>query len=299
MWNRTPIRWIRSQVEAAITAETRAIIPVHLYCSLADLDRLLEIANRHDLVLIEDCAHSHGSRWRQRGVGSIGHAGCFSFQSSKSLNAGEGGCVTTNDPRLRERLYSLRNCGRQRPGADDAQWEAVQGGNYRITEWQAAVLAAQLERLPQQVELREANLGFLNTHLAEIDGIAPLVRRPQVTRQGIYAYVFRYNREAFDNVPVQAFRQAMSAELGTSVGGLYHPLNHSPLYQPQTKRRYHVNESYWRAIDPAQFETPVAEHAYANEAVVSEPPASAGGGRGHAGDCGGRGKTARTARGIG
>jgi len=257
---------------AAITARTRAIIPVHLYNSLADMDRLLDLAHRHNLAVIEDCAHSQGSRWRDHGVGSLGDVGCYSFQGSKSLNAGEGGFVMTNDDRLFERLYSLRNCGRRRPGADPATWEPIQSGNYRMTEWQAAILRAQLERLPEQMAKREDNLAFLCEHLSQIDGIHPLLRRPQVTRQGMYAFAFRYDPDAFRGTSVLAFRRALGAELGTSVGGTYEPLTNSPLYRPHTKRRYHLNAEYWRAIDPERFDTPIAERAYSRESVLFSHP---------------------------
>jgi len=260
------------KVAAAITPRTRAIIPVHLYNSLADMDRILEIARQHHLFVIEDCAHSHGSQWRGHGVGSLGDIGCFSFQSSKSLNAGEGGFVMTNDDRLFERLYSLRNCGRMRPGADAEQWEPVQSGNYRISEWQAAILLAQFERFPAQLAKREANLEFLNQALAKIEGLAPMKRRPQVTRQGCYQYAFRYDPEAFNEVPVTAFRQALGAELGTTVGGIYNPLNQSPLYQPHTKRRYHISEEYWQAIDPARVQAPVAQRGFESESVLFSHP---------------------------
>ena len=261
-----------AQVEAHITPRTRAIIPVHLYNSTANMDALLAIAQRHGLAIIEDCAHSHGTLWQEKGVGSIGDIGCFSFQSSKSLNAGEGGFITTNDPRLYERLYSLRNCGRQRPGADPATWEPVQSGNYRISEWQAAILLAQFERLPAHVARREANMHFLDEQLSQIDGLKPLVHRPQATRQGMYAYVFRYQAQQFQDLPAHLFRQALAAELGTRIGNIYEPLNNSPLYQPHTKRRYHLSEEHWRAIDPTRFQTPVATNAFATEAVVISQP---------------------------
>lgn len=260
------------KAEAAITPRTRAIIPVHLFNSLADMDRILDLAQRHNLAVIEDCAHNHGSQWRGRGVGSLGDIGCFSFQSSKSLNAGEGGFVMTNSDRLYERLYSLRNCGRMRPQADPTAFEAVQSGNYRMSDWQAAILYAQLERFPEQLATREANLAFLNEQLAQIPGIQPLVRRPQVTRQGMYGYVVRYDPEAFDEVPVTAFRKALAAELNTKVGGIYDPLPHSPLYQPQTKRRHHLSDEYWQAINPARFDTPVAERAFSQESVLFSHP---------------------------
>ena len=260
------------QVEAHITPRTRAIIPVHIYNSTANMERLQDIAKRYGLAIIEDCAHSHGTQWQGRGVGALGDIGCFSFQSSKSLNAGEGGFVTTHNARLYERLYTLRNCGRARPGAEMTTWEAVQSGNYRMSEWQSAILLAQLVRLPEQVAQRQANMIFLDAALDQIDGLEPLRHRPQVTRQGMYAYVFRYQAEHFNNVPAQAFRQALAAEIGTRIGNIYEPLNNSPLYQPHTKRRYHLSEEHWQAIDPTRFQTPVATHAHANQAMVISQP---------------------------
>ena len=253
---------------AALTPQTRAIIPVHLYNSIADMDRLVEFARQNNLAVIEDCAHAHGTEWRGQGVGTVGDLGCFSFQGSKSLNAGEGGFVLTNSDELHERLYSLRNCGRMRPGADVETWQPVQGGNYRITEWQAAVLSAQFERLPAQVEKRQANANFLNEHIGKIEGLQPLKQRPQVTRLGMYRYVLRYDPEAFNEVPVQAFRQALAAEISEWVGGVYNPLNQSPLYQPHTKKRYQLGEEYQRAVDPTRFNTPISDRAYSSEAVL-------------------------------
>jgi dTDP-4-amino-4,6-dideoxygalactose transaminase len=253
-------------VEAAITPRTRAVIAVHLYNSLADLDRLGSLCERHDLYLLEDCAHSHGSAWRERGVGSLGDVGCFSFQLTKSLTAGEGGFCTTNSDRLRERIDTLRNCGRAPAGASD-DWGPVQSGNYRLSEWEAALLCAQFARFPDQLARRAENARRLDEAFSAVAGITPMLRRPQVTRQGLYAYVVRYDCEAFDGLPVTALRSALSAELGIPVGAVYEPLNHSPLYQPQTKRRYRVAEQ-WTKIDPARFELPVAARAHAEESVV-------------------------------
>ena len=255
-------------VEAAITPRTRAIVVVHLYNSVANLDRILEVARRHGLHVIEDCAHSHGSQWNGRGVGSLGDLGTFSFQSSKTLTAGEGGFVTTNDPSLRERLSSLRNCGRRRAEAEVEYWRPIQGGNHRLTEWQAAVLTAQLERFGEQMARREANAARLDTALIEIPGIRPMDRYPQVTRRNLYAYVFRYDPAEFGGLSGQAFRLALSRELGIKVRQPYAPLNRSALYQPATKRRHHLGPAYEEAIDPARFALPVAERAYETEAMV-------------------------------
>jgi L-glutamine:2-deoxy-scyllo-inosose/3-amino-2,3-dideoxy-scyllo-inosose aminotransferase len=99
------------QVEEAITPRTRAIIPVHLYGSMADLEALCRIARRHRLVVIEDCAHAHGGMWNGRGVGSWGHVGSFSFQQSKTMASGEGGICLTNDDKIADRLYRFKHIG--------------------------------------------------------------------------------------------------------------------------------------------------------------------------------------------
>lgn len=256
-----------SLVEAAITPRTRAIVVVHLYNSLTDMDRILEIARRHGLYVVEDCAHSHGSRWRGQGVGSIGDIGTFSFQASKTLTAGEGGFVTTNDEALYERLYSLRNCGRRREGARDENWRPIQSGNYRMTEWQAAVLLCQLGRFEEQMERKEQNARMLDEALGEIPGVEPMKLHPQVTRRNLYGYVLRYDEREFEGFSVGAFRKALSEETGLAFEPPYRPLNTSPLYRPRTKRRHRLSEEYWDRIDPSRYSLPVAEHAYRNEAV--------------------------------
>jgi L-glutamine:2-deoxy-scyllo-inosose/3-amino-2,3-dideoxy-scyllo-inosose aminotransferase len=255
-----------SAVDAAITPRTRAVIAVHLYNSLADLDRLAAICERHDLHLIEDCAHSHGSQWHGHGVGSIGAIGCFSFQLTKSLTCGEGGYCTTNSDELRDRLDALRNCGRRPDGIREG-WRPIQSGNYRLTEWQAAVLCAQFARFPDQLDRRADNARRLDEALDELAGVRPMGSRPQVTRQGMYAYVFRYDADAFAGLSAPAFRAALGDELGIDVDSTYQPLSRSPLYQPQTKRRHRLGEQ-WELISPARFDLPVATRAYESEAVV-------------------------------
>ncbi|MBA3629104.1 MAG: DegT/DnrJ/EryC1/StrS family aminotransferase [Actinobacteria bacterium] len=254
-------------IEGAITPRTKAIIVVHLYDSLSDMDRILEIAARHHLHVVEDCAHSHGSQWNGRGVGSVGDIGTFSFQSSKTLTAGEGGFVTTNDEVLFDRLYSLRNCGRRRKGAITPATHDVQSGNYRMTEWQSAILLAQLERFEEQMKTKEQNAAVLDSTLGRIPGIKPMRRDRQVTRRNLYGYVFRYVEEEWQGLSCRAFRKAMSDEMGFEFGAPYRPLNMSSLYRPQTKKRHHLSEQYWDALDPGNYALPVAEHAYRHEAV--------------------------------
>lgn len=255
-------------VEAAITDRTRAVIVVHLYDGVADMDRILAIAARRGISVVEDCAHSHGTRWNGRGVGSLGDLGTFSFQSSKSLTCGEGGFVTTNSAALRETVYSLRNCGRRRPGSADGDWRPIQSGNYRMTEWQSAVLLSQFERFPEQLETRQAAVRYLDRELSGIDGIRTTDRRPQVTTQGLYGYVIRFEEEAFSGLTGNAFREALSAELGVAVGAPYEPLNGSSLLRPHTKRRHRLTDGYWSEIEPSRYDLPVAERAYRSEATI-------------------------------
>jgi len=249
---------------AAITDRTRAIIAVHLYGSMADMDAILALARQHHLHVIEDCAHQHGSQWRGKGVGALGDVGAFSLQQSKVLTSGEGGLTLTDDWELFQRLYSLRNCGRplQEGGP------TVQSGNYRITELQAALLLAQLERLDELVNRRDDNAQYLGRKLAGIPGIRPMKRHAQVTRQSYYCYSFRYDRGAWGDIPGRVVRKALGAELGLEVDSTYEPLNNCSLYKPHTKRRYHLGDAYWQAIDPTRFELPVSQRAYEDEAIV-------------------------------
>ncbi len=263
--------------EAAVTRRTRAIIPVHLYGCICDMDAIMKIARKHKLAVVEDCAHQHGSQWKGRGVGSIGDIGSFSFQLSKVLTAGEGGALTTSNRKLWERLDALRNCGR-RPLADVAKGDKgagqygdegdfVQSGNYRITEFQAAVLLEQLKRVPAQVRLRDKNAIHLNRLLAQIPGIRPLKRDRRTTLQSYFNFAFRYDQRAFQGLPVAKFRAALSAETGFEVEHCYVPLNNCPLYRPLTKKRYHLSREHWKAIDARRFKLPVSERAHGKESV--------------------------------
>jgi L-glutamine:2-deoxy-scyllo-inosose/3-amino-2,3-dideoxy-scyllo-inosose aminotransferase len=235
---------------------------------MADMDQIMEIAKKHHLHVIEDCAHTHGSRWRDQGAGAIGDIGSFSMQQSKGMTSGEGGALTTNSEELFYRLYSLKNCGRLYSDGAGDHGEHVQSGNYRITEFQAAVLLCQLDRLKSHIDRKDENAQYLSALVSEIVGITPFLRREQITRQAYYAFGFRYDAEVFGGVPVQKFREALSAEIGLGVSGTYEPLNDSPLYQPHTKKRYRISDEHWEAIDPRRFHLPVAERAYREEAVL-------------------------------
>jgi dTDP-4-amino-4,6-dideoxygalactose transaminase len=206
-------------MEAAITPRTRAVVLVHNGGYPADLDRILEIARRRGLRVVEDCAHAHGSQWRGEGVGHLGDFGTFSFQMGKTLTAGEGGCVTTDDPKLAELAYTYHHIGRV-PGRPFYEFHRL-ASNLRMTEWQGAILRAQLERLPEQTRVREQNATYLAAGLREVPGVDPIQRDARVTRWGFYYWNLHYRAEALGGVSRQAFIKAAQAE-GVPLGAGAH-----------------------------------------------------------------------------
>ena len=266
------------EIEKAITTRTRAIIPVHLYGSFCDMDEILRIAKKYNLYVIEDCAHKHGGEWNGMKAGSIGDIGSFSFQLSKNLTAGEGGAVTTNNLQLAERLDALRNCGRRPIGMDvdvdkgagqySDQGNFIQSGNFRITEFQAAILIEGLKRLPEQNRDRDKNGIYLNSLLANMPGVMPMRRDKRETREAYFNFAFRYNKNEFKGLPVKKFRAALTAEIGIEVASSYIPLNKCSLYVPLTKpARHKLNDQYWHDIDPERFELPVCDRIHFEESV--------------------------------
>ena len=178
--------------EAAITPRTKAVIPVHLFGSMADLDKILAIANKHGIKVIEDCAHAHGGEWKGRGVGSWGDAGSWSFQQSKLLTSGEGGAITTNDEHLWEVVGRLSHIGYQRGAKQGEPSTPPPMGlichNYRVTEFQAIILLDQLETLRKDTELRAKNADYLREKLEAIPGIRVQTKGRCATLQSYYMY---------------------------------------------------------------------------------------------------------------
>jgi len=215
-------------VEEAITERTKAIIVVHLGGHPADLDRLTALAKKHDLQMIEDSAHAHASEWHGKKIGTFGTAGTFSFQASKLMTAGEGGIIISNDDDFELKARSIHDCGRM-PG----EWfysHFIYGSNYRLSEWQSAVLNAQLDRLDSQTALRHKNAQILDALLSEIDGITPQALDPRCTRNGHYAYIFHFDKSKFANVPTCRFIEAMIAE-GIPNQASYPPVHALDLFQ--------------------------------------------------------------------
>ncbi len=258
--------------EAAITPRTRAVIPVHLGMEMADMDAILPIARRHNLVVIEDCAHVHGAQWKGQGAGSLGDFGSFSMQTSKVLTAGEGGMIITSDDRAAERCESLVNCGRPSP-ADTYKYRTI-GHNYRMTEFQTALLLAQLARLPEQTERRWKNARSLTSGLKGIPGIQPLAWNERITRPAIYHFLLRYDPAGFSGVHRDVFLQALRAEGIPAEGAFYEPLYRAPLWNFRSEDYPAFKDS---AINYEKVRCPVAEKAAYDESVWLHHPLLLGG----------------------
>src|SRR5687767_346663 len=182
-------------VDAAITTKTRAIVPVHFAGQPADMDAITALAARRPpahgrgILVLEDAAHAHGASSKGRPAGSLGHIATFSFQSSKNLTAGEGGIITTNDDRLADACRSIHNCGRV-PGGVWYEHHVV-SGNYRLGEFQGAILNCQLDRLEEQTELRDRNGRRLAARLSAIPGLHPQRRPADCTRHSHHLFMLR------------------------------------------------------------------------------------------------------------
>jgi len=252
-----------AKIEPAITERTKVIVPVHIGGRPANMDGVLEVAKKHDLKVIEDACQAHGASWRDQKVGSMGNGGAFSFQASKNINSGEGGVVVTNDDDFYLRCYSLVNVGRI-PEGDWYQHEHL-GSNYRMTEFQGAILPIQMSRWEEQQKRREENAAYLNSMLKEIDGVSPMDDDPRVTRNAYHLYIFRYHADRFGGAPKSRFLQALSAEgVGASSG--YTPLHTSGMFQRLSKRLAEIGFYGGPAIDYASVELPVLQNACDNEA---------------------------------
>lgn len=256
-------------MEAAITDKTRAAVVVHNGGYPCDMDRIMEIAERRGIAIVEDCAHAHGSQWKRRGVGAIGHIGTFSFQMGKTLTCGEGGAVITNDTEIAEKAYSFHHIGRL-PGRPFYEFHRV-ASNLRMTEWQGAILLGQLSRLEEQTATRERNARHLADGMREIQGVDPIQRDERVTRWGFYYWNFHYRQEEFDGVPRDTFLKAVNAE-GAPIGVGAHgqPIYQNPLFQNMNFGRTGCPIKcplYGKPVNYQQVQCPTAERLYQTQAL--------------------------------
>jgi len=246
-----------SSAERAVTPSTRAIIPVHLAMRFTDMNALAALAKKHNLKIIEDCAHAHGGRFQGHGAGSMGDLGCFSFQESKLMTAGEGGIVVTSNLAHFEHLQSQVNCGRA--SLTDQYQQRVLGSNYRMTEWQAAMLVGQLEMLPELAQRRVRGARRLSDALATMSDVRPLPPQAGIERETNYCYVFQYRNP---RVGRDLFCAALEAEGIPCDGRFYEPVYRSPLFCASPEISPQLRE-----VDYTGVRCPISEHAAYEEAV--------------------------------
>jgi len=213
--------------EKVLTPRTRAIMPVHFGGRPCDMDAIKSFAQRHHLKIVEDAAQAWGASWRGAPVGAIGYVGTFSFQSSKNITSGEGGIILTNDDKLAEMIRSVRNCGRLESGIWYEHYNL--GTNARMTEFQGAVLLAQLKRYPAAREHREQNARMIDQLLAQHPGLKPLRADAGVTMNSHHLHILRYQPEAWNGLPKSKFLEAMKAEGVPLSAGYSIPLYEQPV----------------------------------------------------------------------
>jgi len=254
-------------VAKAITLRTKAIIPVHLGSNMADMDAIMELAEKHNLIVIEDCAHAHGAKWRGQGAGTIGHFGSFSLQSSKTLTSGEGGILLCRTPEFAAKAASVIDCGRPHAlggGPEDSNGLSLQGANYRLSELQAALALVGIERFPSQAKEREAMADYMDEALSEIPGIRLLKRDPRHTTRSFYRYIFAIDPQTF-GMEHDLLVGALDAE-GVECWTGYEAMNNYTLFQPQ-KSKLAVPNAFPEYFDFKNMKLPAAERACEHEAV--------------------------------
>lgn len=253
-------------IETAITEKTKAIIPVHLGAQMADMDAIMQIAEKYNLIVIEDCAHAHGAKWNGKGAGTIGHFGSFSLQSSKILTSGEGGVLLCRTPELAAKAAGIINCGRSHAlgGGQEEGSDFSMGANYRMSELQCALANVGLERFPEQIKQREQMLAYMEESLSEVPGVRLLKRDPRHTTRSFYRFIFAIEPEIF-GAEHEEVCAALDAE-GIPCWLGYEAMHNYSLFQPGLSK-LPVSSAFPEYFDFDTMDFPEATRACEHEAV--------------------------------
>ncbi|MFC6800066.1 DegT/DnrJ/EryC1/StrS aminotransferase family protein [Haladaptatus sp. DYSN1] len=216
-----------ASVEEQITDKTVGMVGVHIAGYPMNFDELLPVLDEHDLFLVEDAAHAQGTEWRGKKIGTFGDVGTFSFQETKSLSAGEGGVVITDDELLAERGHLIHNIGRV-SGKAYRHYELA--GNCRMTEFQGALLCSQLEQLEAQNETRRENERILREELETIDGVSAKPDDDRITARGYCLFDLKYDPAAFGGLSRDDFLEALNAEGVPGGTGYTYPMYKQPTF---------------------------------------------------------------------
>lgn len=250
-------------VRSLITERTVAIIPVHLYNRMAELETICEIAREHGIAVIEDCAHAQGAVYSGKGAGTLGIAGTFSMQGSKSLSSQEGGLILASNPALVEQLCSIVTCGRKVGSS-----KTLQADNDRMAGVVAALARAQLTRFVEQNDVRVRTFRELDVVAEELPGIRPLDSQPGVDVPPTYKWAFRVEPSEWQGLTLDGLAACLEQELHCEVARIYVPLVNSPLYQPHSDPALRISEEHWQRIDPSRHPAPWAMEAYESVLVL-------------------------------
>lgn len=216
-------------VEAAITPRTKAVLVVHFGGHPANMDAFTRLADKHGLVLIEDCAHAHGSAWKGVPVGTFGSGGTFSFQAFKLITSGEGGIVISNSSEIADKVWAYCNQGRKK----NCGWfeHYALGSNYRLTGFQAALLKEQLKKLPEQTRTRAANVEYLRQQIAGLSAFTLAPADPNVQNHPHYLVTLRYHESEMAGASKAAVIKALRMEGVPAVPAYPYPLYRNPLFK--------------------------------------------------------------------
>lgn len=201
---------IPEEFEKVITTRTKAVIPVHMAGHACDMDKICEIAKKHNIRVIEDAAHGHGGEYKNKRIGSFGDMAAFSFQNGKLMTSGEGGALITNNKELYEKAYLIHGVGR--PQNDITYEHTVLGSNYRMNEFQAAILIGQLSRLEKMNKIRDENARKLDQYLEEVKGITPQKVLDYASTMTHYMYMFYIDPVYFNGISRNQFVEYLKAE---------------------------------------------------------------------------------------
>lgn len=194
-------------VERKITPRTKAIMPVHIMGQPVNMERIMEIAKKHNLKVIEDACQAHLAEYQGKLLGTIGDIGCFSFQTTKVIACGEGGGIISTNDDLMEKCYTVQNHGTSRKGKTE-----LIGSKYRMNEFEGAILLGQMPGVRERHNIRNRNAKYLTENLKDVPGLVPQKLYPGTTAGSFYLYTMSYKKEHFNNAPREKFLKAVAAE---------------------------------------------------------------------------------------
>jgi perosamine synthetase len=236
------------KIDSKVTERTTAIVPVHIYGLPADMDRVNAAAKKHGMKVVEDACQAWLGEYRGKKLGTLGDLGCFSFQNSKNIPAGEGGAILSNNEDLIDLCHAAHNCGRPHGHMKKGPGYPYRGGNYRMQQSQALILMSQMKRFEKDNDIRLANAMYLNSKLKDIPGIIPYKLADGGTRSAYHLYPFRYIKEEFNNVPKSRFIEALVAE-GIPASNGYGKQNKDGLMEEALN-----SKGYKRLFSPARLQ---------------------------------------------